>query len=41
MNHIRQNVQYMLGAEYHQLNMDRVITNGLVKFIRHHHMKGQ
>jgi hypothetical protein len=38
---IRQNVQYMLGPEYHQLNVDRVITDGLVKFIRHHQTKGQ
>jgi hypothetical protein len=41
MNPIRQNVQYMLGSEYHQLNVDRVVTDGLIKFIRHHHMKGQ
>jgi hypothetical protein len=41
MNPIRQNFQYMLGPEYHQLNVDRVITDGLVKFIWHHQMKGQ
>jgi hypothetical protein len=41
MAHIRQNVQYMLGPEYHQLNVDRVITDGLVKFIWHHQTKGQ
>jgi hypothetical protein len=41
MNHIRQNVQYILGTENHELNVDRIITDGLVKFIRHHHTKGQ
>jgi hypothetical protein len=38
---IRQNVQHMLGPEYHQLNVDRVISDGLVKFIRHHQTRGQ
>jgi hypothetical protein len=38
---IRQNVQHMLGPEYHQLNVDRVITDGLVQFIRHHQTRGQ
>jgi hypothetical protein len=41
MNHIRQKFLLMLGAEYHEFNVDRVITDGLVKFIRHHPMKGQ
>jgi hypothetical protein len=38
---MRQNVQYMLGTENHGLNIDGVITYGLVKFIQHHHSKGQ
>jgi hypothetical protein len=43
MTLIRENVQCLLPAEYqHELNVDRVIiTHGLVKFIRHHHMKDQ
>jgi hypothetical protein len=44
MNHIRQNVQRLLHrrrAEHHELNVDRVTTTGLVKFIWHHHTKDQ
>jgi hypothetical protein len=41
MTLIRENVQRLLQEEYHELNVDRVITNGLVKFIRHHLTKGQ
>jgi hypothetical protein len=38
---IRQNVRCMLGVEYLELNVDKVITDGLVKLIRHHPTKGQ
>jgi hypothetical protein len=41
MSLIRENVERLLEAEYHESNVDRVITEGLVKFMRHHHTKGQ
>jgi hypothetical protein len=41
MNHIRQNIHYILGTENHEVNVDRIMTHGLVKFIQYHHTKGQ
>jgi hypothetical protein len=43
INQIRQNVQYVLFEAEHGelLNVDRVLTDGLVKFIQHHPTKGQ
>ena len=38
---IRENVPRILRAENHELNVDRVIANGLVEFIQHHHTRGQ
>ena len=38
---IRENVRRILRAENHELNVDRVIANGLVEFIQHHHTRGQ
>jgi hypothetical protein len=38
MTLVRQNVQRLLQPEE---NVDKVITDGLIKFIRHHHTKGQ